>query len=69
MTCSQQDDQHQARVWRKVCVLGLMILVVATSAVVGSTGRADGQAGGITGSADTAGFDIAVVASATESGR
>lgn len=50
-------------------MLGLMILVVATSAVVGSTGRADGQAGGITGSADTAGFDIAVVASATESGR
>jgi hypothetical protein len=44
-------------------------LVVASSAVVVGAGRADGQAGGVAGSADTAGFDIAVVASAAESGR
>ena len=50
-------------------MLALMLLVVATSTVVGSTSRADGQAGGVAGSADAAGFDIAIVASATESGR
>jgi hypothetical protein len=45
------------------------ILVVATSAVVGGTSRANGQAGGVAGSADTAGLDIAVIASAAETGR
>jgi hypothetical protein len=44
------------------------ILVVTTSAIVGGTSRADGQAGGVAGSADTAGLDIAVVASAAGSG-
>jgi hypothetical protein len=52
-----------------VLVFMLEVLVVATSAVVGGTGRADGQAGGIARSANAAGFDIAVVASATESER
>ena len=53
----------------KYVFLVMNALVVTTSAVVCGTGRADGQAGGIAGSADAAGFDIAVVASATESGR
>ena len=43
-------------------------LVVATPAV-GGTGRTDDQARGVAGSADAAGFDIAVVASAAEGGR
>ena len=48
----------------------IMALVVATSAFIGDgTGRADGQAGGIAGSADAAGFDIAIVASTAEDGK
>jgi hypothetical protein len=53
----------------KASLLVLMFLVVTTSAVVHGTSRANGQAGGITGSADTAGLDIAVVASAAETGK
>lgn len=47
---------------------GRRCLVVTTSAIIlvggaGGAGRADGQAGWVVGSADAAGFDIAVVAS------